>query len=94
VKPVGKTGWGGSGTPYDTRTLIDLNQIDFDALKSQFNMKQKHIEFEKLRGAVERKLKRMVQLNKSRTNYYERFQRLIDAYNADSETLIYIYTNS
>jgi type I restriction enzyme R subunit len=29
----------------------------------------------------------MVQLNKNRTNYYERFQRLIDAYNADSENV-------
>ncbi len=29
----------------------------------------------------------MVQLNKSRTDYYERFQRLIDAYNADSENV-------
>ena len=29
----------------------------------------------------------MVQLNKSRANYYERFQRLIDAYNADSENV-------
>jgi len=62
-------------------------QIDFDALQAQFNTKHKHIEFEKLRGAVKRKLKRMVQLNKSRTDYYERFQRLIDAYNADSENV-------
>jgi type I restriction enzyme R subunit len=29
----------------------------------------------------------MVQLNKSRADYYERFQRLIDAYNADSENV-------
>ncbi len=29
----------------------------------------------------------MVQLNKSRTNYSERFQRLIDAYNADNENV-------
>jgi type I restriction enzyme R subunit len=75
------------GALYDTSTLIDLNQIDFGALQAQFNTKHKHIEFEKLRGAVERKLKRMVQLNKSRTDYYERFQRLIDAYNADSENV-------
>ncbi len=75
------------GVAYDTGTLIDLNQIDFDALQAQFNTKHKHIEFEKLRGAVEHKLKRMVQLNKSRANYYERFQRLIDAYNADSENV-------
>jgi type I restriction enzyme, R subunit len=75
------------GVAYDTGTLIDLNQIDFDALQTQFNTKHKHIEFEKLRGAVEHKLKRMVQLNKSRANYYERFQRLIEAYNADSENV-------
>ncbi len=75
------------GALYDTHTLIDLNQIDFDALQAQFNTKHKHIEFEKLRGAVESKLKRMVQLNKSRADYYERFQRLIDAYNADSENV-------
>src|SRR6266699_2970842 len=75
------------GISYDTQTLIDLNQIDFDALQAQFKTKHKHIEFEKLRGAVELKLKRMVRLNKSRTDYYERFQRLIDAYNADSENV-------
>ncbi len=75
------------GVAYGTQTLIDLNQIDFDALQAQFNTKHKHIEFEKLRGAVESKLKRMVQLNKSRTDYYERFQRLIDDYNADSENV-------
>ena len=72
------------GVAYDTQTLIDLNQIDFDALQAQFKTKHKHIEFEKLRGAVELNLKKMVRLNKSRTNYYERFQRLIDDYNADS----------
>ena len=75
------------GISYDTQTLIDLNQIDFDALQAQFKTKHKHIEFEKLRGAVELKLKRMVRLNKSRTDYYERFQRLIEAYNADSENV-------
>src|SRR5713101_2235600 len=75
------------GVAYDTGTLIDLNQIDFEALQAQINSKHKHIEFEKLRGAVEHKLKRMVQLNKSRADYYERFQRLIDAYNADSENV-------
>ncbi len=75
------------GASYGTQTLIDLNQVDFEALQAQFHTKHKHIAFEKLRGAVESKLKRMVQLNKSRTDYYERFQRLIDAYNVDSENV-------
>ncbi len=57
------------GASYGTQTLIDLNQIDFEALQAQFATKHKHIAFEKLRGAVESKLKRMVQLNKSRTDY-------------------------
>jgi len=34
-----------------------------------------------------RVVKQMVQINKSRTNYSERFQRLIDAYNADNENV-------
>ena len=75
------------GVAYQAQTLIDLNQIDFDALQAQFQTKHKHIEFEKLRGAVEQKLKKMVRLNKNRTNYYERFQRLIDSYNAGSENV-------
>ena len=75
------------GVAYETQTLIDLNQIDFDALQAQFKTKHKHIEFEKLRGAVELKLKKMIRLNKSRTDYFERFQRLIDDYNADSENI-------
>ena len=73
-----------SSEPYDRRALIDLNQIDFDALQSQFAATHKHLEFEKLRGAVESKLKRMVQLNKSRADYFESFQRLIDEYNSGS----------
>ena len=75
------------GVAYETQTLIDLNQIDFDALQAQFQTKHKHIEFEKLRAVVELNLKKMIRLNKSRTDYYERFQRLIDDYNADSENI-------
>ena len=75
------------GVGYETQTLIDLNQIDFDALQAQLKTKHKHIEFEKLRGVVELNLKKMIRLNKSRTDYYERFQRLIEDYNADSENI-------
>ena len=67
--------------PYNT---IDLTQIDFDALRARFERAHKHSEVEKLRGAINSKLKHMVQLNKSRANYLERFQRLIDEYNLGS----------
>lgn len=70
--------------PYEGDARIDLSQIDFDALKAHFERAHKHIETEKLRGAIESKLKRMLQLNKSRADYLERFQQLIDEYNMGS----------
>ncbi len=73
-----------SSGPYDTGSYIDLSQIDFDALQAHFERSRKHIEAEKLRGSIASKLKRMLQLNKSRVNYQERFQQMIDEYNAGS----------
>jgi type I restriction enzyme R subunit len=75
------------GIAYDTTSRIDLGQIDFNALKAHFEQARKHIEAEKLRGAVQSKLKRMVQLNKSRADYLEKFQRLIDEYNLGSHNV-------
>jgi len=75
------------GIPYDTTSRIDLSQIDFNALKTHFEQAHKHIEAEKLRGAVQSKLKRMVQLNKSRADYLEKFQRLIDEYKMGSHNV-------
>ncbi len=62
-------------------SLIDLSQIDFDALKAHFEKGRKHIEAEKLKGAISKKLTQMVQLNKSRTDLLEKFKKLIDEYN-------------
>ncbi len=76
-----------SSSPYEMDSRIDLSQIDFDALKAHFEQAHKHTEAEKLRGAIQSKLKRMVQLNKSRTDYLEKFQRLIDEYNLGSQNV-------
>ena len=62
-------------------TIIDLSQIDFDALKAHFEKGRKHIEAEKLKGAVAKKLQQMVQLNKARTDLLEKFKKLIEEYN-------------
>jgi type I restriction enzyme R subunit len=40
-----------------------------------------------LKGQVQQKLKRMVQLNQSRVSFLEKFQRLIEEYNAASHNL-------
>ena len=67
--------------------LVDLSKIDFDALRQKFATGAKRTETEKLKGQIQQKLKRMVQLNQSRVNFLEKFQRLIEEYNAASHNL-------
>jgi type I restriction enzyme R subunit len=59
----------------------DLSQFDFDALKRHFTTGRKRIEAEKLRGTVNVKLQRLIRLNRTRRNYQEVFQHMIDEYN-------------
>lgn len=61
--------------------LLDLSQIDFDALKAHFEKGRKRTEAEKLKRAIGAKLQDMVTLNKSRTDLMEKFKKLIDEYN-------------
>ena len=68
-------------------SLIDLSRIDFDALRERFERGRKHIEAERLKMQLLRKVEAMVQLNKSRTDYQQRLQQLIDEYNAGSRNI-------
>ena len=64
--------------------LIDLSLIDFEARKAQFASGYKHTETEKLKGIISSQLTQMVRLNKSRMNYFDKFQQMIDEYNSGS----------
>jgi type I restriction enzyme, R subunit len=66
---------------------LDLSRIDFEALKAQFAKSRKRIEVEKLRGSINSKLQQMIRLNKSRMDYYQKFQQLIDDYNAGAKNV-------
>ena len=72
---------------------LDLSQIDFDALKERFAQGRKRTEAEKLRGTLNAKPRQMVRLNKSRMDYLERFQRMIDEYNAGSANVQLFFEN-
>jgi type I restriction enzyme R subunit len=71
--------------------LIDLSQLDIEKLqqiKTEFNnTTHKRTQLEKLRGAVNRKIRRMVRLNKKRVNFADKFQQLIDDYNSGSRNV-------
>lgn len=63
------------------KKLVDLSKIDFKALKKEFTKERNRMEIEKLRGLINSSLEKMVRLNKTRVDYLEKFQRMIDEYN-------------
>jgi type I restriction enzyme R subunit len=70
--------------PFWTDHFVDLSGIDFEALAEKFKSGRKRTLTERLRGSVARKLQAMVRLNRTRMDYLDRFQQMIDAYNSGS----------
>jgi type I restriction enzyme R subunit len=72
--------------PYEIYTTekVDLSRLDIDALKKLYDRRHKRIVVEQLRWDVEARIKRMIVLNKSRMNYLEQLQRMIEDYNSGS----------
>ncbi len=62
-----------------------MSEIDFEALQAKFAQGHKRTEGEKLKRLIEGKLAQMPEVNVSRTDLAEKFQRLIDEYNAGSQ---------
>lgn len=68
-------------------TLVNLSEIDFEALQAKFAQGHKRTEAEKLKRLIEGKLAQMMAVNSSRADFAEKFQKLIDAYNAGSQNI-------
>jgi type I restriction enzyme R subunit len=64
--------------------ILDLSQLDLDRLKEKIERNRARTETEKLRGLVERKVKELITLNRTRINFVEKLQQMIDEYNAGS----------
>ena len=72
--------------------LLDLSKIDFAALAKRFKeSKKKNIELEALKASVKALLDRLIAMNRTRTNYREKFEELIEAYNNGSKTIEQVY---
>lgn len=61
---------------------VDLSKIDFEALKKHFESNRKNIVTEALKGKIEDKLEKMIQLNPERITFMEKFKNLLKEYNA------------
>ncbi len=70
---------------------LDLSRIDFDALRKFFKRAHKRAEIERLRAAITAKLQAMLAQNRTRIDFLEKFQELIDEYNAGSANVEAIF---
>jgi type I site-specific restriction-modification system R (restriction) subunit len=69
-----------------------LVRIDFEALAERFaKEKPKNADLERLKAAVKVQLERMVRLNRTRADYLEKFQALIEDYNSGSRNIEEIF---
>jgi type I restriction enzyme R subunit len=75
------------GPASNPEALVNLSEIDFEALQAKFAQGHKRTEAEKLKMLIEGKLGQMVAVNASRVDLAEKFQKLIDAYNAGSQNI-------
>lgn len=70
---------------------IDLSGLDFEKMRQDFEKKHKNTEVQKLKNKVEQVLSDMVEKNKTRADYLERFEKMIEEYNAGSKNVDLIY---
>ena len=67
---------------------IDLSKINFEALAQRFkDSKHKNTEIEALKAAIRARLDKLVSLNRTRTDFAEKFEELIESYNAGSRNI-------
>ncbi|HEX5747235.1 MAG TPA: type I restriction endonuclease subunit R [Archangium sp.] len=69
----------------DGPPAIDLSRIDFKALAARFKgSKTKNLDLERLKAAIRAQLDRLIAANETRVDFREKFETLIEAYNAGS----------
>lgn len=67
---------------------LDLSKVNFEALSQRFKeSKHKNTDLEVLKAAIRAQLEKMIQLNRTRADFAEKFEALIESYNAGSRSI-------
>jgi type I restriction enzyme R subunit len=67
---------------------IDLSKINFEALANRFKKSDhKNTDLAALKAAIAARLEKMVRLNRTRTDFSEKFESLIESYNNGSRNI-------
>lgn len=69
-------------TEPDTAKRIDLSRIDFNVLRKKFLEGRKNTQITRIKAAIKSKLNSMVRFNRSRVDFLEKLQQLIEEYNS------------
>ena len=78
----------GVAMPVKPAPVMDLSKIDFAALRSRFKeSKHKNTDLEVLKATIRAMLERLISLNKTRADFAEKFEELIESYNAGSRNI-------
>ncbi len=78
----------GVGMPAKPAPVIDLSRIDFGALAAKFKeSKHKNTDLEVLKAAIRARLEKLIRLNKTRADFAEKFEELIESYNTGSRNI-------
>jgi type I restriction enzyme R subunit len=68
----------------DKEALMDLGQVDWKAVQDMFASGRQRTAAQKLRSMLSARITRLTRLNPTRVDLIERFQKLLDDYNAGS----------
>jgi type I restriction enzyme, R subunit len=67
---------------------LDLSKVDFEALGKRFReSKRKNTDLEVLKAAIRAQLEKLIELNHTRADFAEKFEALIESYNAGSRSI-------
>ena len=67
---------------------LDLSRINFEALAKRFKeSKRKNTDLEVLKAAIRAHLEKLIRLNQTRADFADRFEELIESYNAGSRNI-------
>jgi type I restriction enzyme R subunit len=78
----------GVDMPAKPAPVMDLSKIDFEALRSRFKeSKHKNTDLEVLKAAIRAQLEKLISLNKTRADFAEKFEELIESYNQGSQSI-------
>lgn len=73
--------------------VLDLSKINFVALAQRFKQsKHKNTDLEVLKAAIRAQLEKMIRLNRTRADFAEKFEELIESYNNGSRNIEELFT--